>query len=232
MSAQLKPGRCRILVWQTDSNRSRWVQTNLLIKQWLTERQALLVSYNELCQEVSGTVNDLQLQTFCQLLIDYVSMGHFKIFEKLAETQANFSVDHSELEKNLLSKIYQSTMFVLNFNDTYENYQSNSSTNPQALRLSDDLSELGEMLAHRMDWEDELIRNYLKITKGNRKEISKTELSETHKKIVPPESHQHPQPIIRTKDKISKLGMTDITDMHAENTETSNPKKPQKPRHR
>lgn len=100
------------------------------------------------------------LQSFCQLLIDYVSIGHFKIFEKLAEAKAQLPGKQSELDKNLLTKILRTTLLALDFNDQYENI--NLAQNYSELpTLLEDLSKLGEQLAERMDWEDQLIQNYL-----------------------------------------------------------------------
>ena len=83
---------------------------DLMIRQWLNERQSLLIAYNNLCQTVAknGSVSNQQMQAFCQLLIDYLSVGHFKIFEKLAEAQANTA--EPELDKDILAKILRSTL--------------------------------------------------------------------------------------------------------------------------
>ena len=52
---------------------------------------------------------------------------------------------------------------------------SNMSNNPTTTKnsnLARDLSELGQILANRMDWEDKLIQNYLRLTKEQRAEAS------------------------------------------------------------
>jgi regulator of sigma D len=146
-------------VWHLRKNRSRWVTTDQVITQWLKERQELLVCFYELC-ELQTNKNKFSnpdlLGIFFQLLIDYVSMGHFKIFEQLAEAEA-CSVENPELDKTLMSQILQSTLIMLDYNDKYEK-------NSQDGILKEDLSALGQNLAHRMDWEDQLIHHYLEIT--------------------------------------------------------------------
>lgn len=129
---------------------------------WLAQRQSLLIIFNELCQTHANTELEAQpflIQTFCQKLMDYVSMGHFKIFEKLADAQANCNPGLGELNPSLVSQILQNTLASLEFNDRYEQpdqYQ------PQ--KFSEDLSKLGQELAHRMDCEDQLIKGYLEMT--------------------------------------------------------------------
>lgn len=171
MSVQFETRRYNILVLQKDSNRSRWVQMNSMITEWQLERQALLVSYNDVCQTQikEGKVSDQQLQTFCQLLIDYVLSAHLKIFEKIAAAQASVSSDHAALDKNVLSQILKSSLAALEFNDNYENYNGNPNPS-EAAQLSKDLSQIGQIMENRMEWEDKLIKNYLNITKSIREQ--------------------------------------------------------------
>lgn len=145
-------------MWHFRKHRPRWVYTDQVITQWLKERQALLVSFYELCgtQNHPQRFNPEHLQTFCELLIDYVSVGHFKIFERLAEAKAN-SVENPKLDQKLLGDILQSTHAILDFNDKYEKESIKGI-------LAEDLSTLGHNLAHRLDLEDQLIHHYLEFT--------------------------------------------------------------------
>ncbi len=54
----------------------------LHIKQWLKYRQAVLVHYSQL--SAINLIKPKTLDLFCQQLMDYLSFGHFKMFEKLA----------------------------------------------------------------------------------------------------------------------------------------------------
>jgi regulator of sigma D len=129
-----------------------------LIQQWLELRKVVLVHYNELC--VTKEAEPKTLQKFCQHLMDYISMGHFKMYEKFAEHHENNQIYSKGLNKNLLLNITMNTETVLNFNEKY--------TEPKSLNaLSTDLSQIGEILAHRMDWEDALIKGTApRYTKG------------------------------------------------------------------
>lgn len=124
-------------------------QLQHLIHQWLKLRQIVLMHYNELC-----TIQDpysKTLQVFFQHLMDYISMGHFKIFEKLIEQHEMHPLSENRLDNTWLSNIQQTTDKILDFNDKY--------TDPKNFgALSKDLSQIGKILAHRMDWEDALIK--------------------------------------------------------------------------
>lgn len=153
----------QILLLQQKRDISPWQKTDLLIEQWLMQRQTLLVLYNQICPSKASEPNPFRskaLQTFCQILMDYLSAGHFKIFEKLAEAyhQSESASDYQKINNMLLEKILYTTQIALDFNDKY--------TDSSNLKeLSDDLSSLGENLAHRMEWEDKLIKTYLSVTR-------------------------------------------------------------------
>ncbi len=124
---------------------------NLLIKGWLKQRQELLVLYSQLCE--TNRLDPQKLELFCQTLMDYISAGHFKVFEKVAESYPDYQ--QKGLDPNLLEQISSTTDFSLDFNEKY--------TEPTGFEsLLQDLSELGEHLAHRMDWEDKILGPYLK----------------------------------------------------------------------
>jgi len=124
-------------------------QIDLLVNQWLKHRQEVLVHYSQL--SVSQQNQTETLQEFCQILMDYVATGHFKMFEKLADCYSNSQSSSLELDGNLLKKILLTTDVVLDFNDKYTNTENLET-------LPFDLSHLGESLANRMDWEDEFIK--------------------------------------------------------------------------
>ncbi len=128
-----------------------------LMKQWLKQRQDLLVLYSQLSvTKIFDTPEKENLELFCQTLVDYISIGHFKMFEKIAEFYQNYQPNAAGLDGELLNKILETTDIILDFNDKYLDLDNLSA-------LSEDLSHLGETLAHRMDWEDGLIKAYLQF---------------------------------------------------------------------
>ena len=88
---------------------------------------------------------------FSQLLIDYVSLGHFGIYERLlAGNERRDGV--LTAAKRIYPEFSKITDTVVSFNDKYEDSENKFSVDD----LEADLSSLGESLAKRIDLEDEL----------------------------------------------------------------------------
>lgn len=137
----------------------RWGGVHDLIDRWLNERQELLVRYCSIegldeLQNGSETVAE-KVQTFCQILVDYVSAGHFEVYEQLIREAREFEDEAAiQVYHKLYPLIEDNTQTALDFNDKYQTQQhirDNRST------LSGDLSALGEALESRFLWEDQLI---------------------------------------------------------------------------
>jgi regulator of sigma D len=135
--------------------KERWSGVNELIARWLGERQSLIVQYCAISgiHEFSPQgANRNRLQKFCQLLLDYVSAGHFEVYYQLLREAEAFQDGSAEAAKALLPEINGTTAEALDFNDKYADAQ------PVGLQnLARDLSRLGEVLAARFDHEDHLI---------------------------------------------------------------------------
>lgn len=143
---------------------SRWHATDEAIEKWLKERQELLVLYHQLFEAHPNepfVFNAETLIQFCEVLIDYISFGHFRMFEKLTEAQFSSTL-YLAKNKDLFTKILRTTLYGLDFNDKYAEHSHDLND------LQANLSELGEHLANRMDWEDELINQYLQATREGR----------------------------------------------------------------
>jgi len=136
--------------------KERWSGVNELIERWLAARQSLIVQFCAISgiHEFSpqGIANKNRLQKFCQLLLDYASTGHFEVFYQLLLEAEAFEDGSAEAAKSLLPKINATTTTALDFNDRYVDTASTGSNT-----LAKDLSRLGEVLAARFDYEDQLI---------------------------------------------------------------------------
>lgn len=138
----------------------RWRGKHTVIDKWLDERKQLLV---EFCQ-LSGLTpfedrvlpSFEQLQGFCQLLMDYVSAGHFEVYEKVVAQCQEHGEESIKLAQQLYPLIADTTDAVLQFNDIYTDKKRKEEDIAQ--RLDDDLSKLGEKLATRIELEDQLIQ--------------------------------------------------------------------------
>ena len=122
------------------------------ISQWLAQRQSTWLLCSELAhaQKKTKPVTLKKITLFCQTLMDYVSLGHFTVYEKLTYAALE---NNLPLDKQLLEDIGSTTDDVLHFNEKY--------TDPDQLDTwVEDLSHLAERLAHRIEWEDRLMQPY------------------------------------------------------------------------
>lgn len=135
------------------SAQERWGGVNEIIDRWLQERQEMLVHYCDLSQ-ITDDENELReqkLQRLCQILVDYISAGHFEVYDQLIKEGREFDNKSALEEANILFKaIDKTTEKVLDFNDKYQETDDLETIN-------EDLSEIGEVLANRFEAEDRMI---------------------------------------------------------------------------
>lgn len=133
------------------SARERWGGVSNIIDRWLQERQDLLVLYCSLSDGSDRETQALRLPQFCQILVDYISAGHFEVFEKLINEGREFD-DQAGLEESeaIFPKIQVTTDSILDFNDKYQETDDLETIKP-------DLSGLGEALELRFELEDRII---------------------------------------------------------------------------
>ncbi|MDI9246473.1 sigma D regulator [Marinobacter sp. CHS3-4] len=139
--------------------KERWGGVSDLIDRWLKERQELLVHYCDL----SGTTDFSQTETLqqkfvrlCEVLVDYVSAGHFEIYEQLIQEAREFNDGGIELASKVYPRIEKTTETALNFNDQLN---GQSLSEDKIRDLFEQLSELGETLETRFEMEDFLIEH-------------------------------------------------------------------------
>ena len=142
--------------------RDRRTGSQDMVQKLIQERTEMLVLYCRLAGldpfggEKNGrgkTVQDL-LQKFCQVLVDYIAAGHFSLYERIVNgTERRQQL--STLAENLYPRIASTTEVALDFNDKYDCGDQCEITTS----FSDDLSQLGEKIASRIEVEDRLIRH-------------------------------------------------------------------------
>lgn len=141
-----------------ESKTQHWGKVDRLIEGWLKERQDLIILYCAVDGLKEFAPNDtpisVKLQAFSQLLIDYVSAGHFEIYDELTQEAEQFKEDYSELVTSILPKIQESTELALDFNDKYANLELCIESLQQ---VATDLSLLGEKMVDRFELEDQMI---------------------------------------------------------------------------
>lgn len=129
-----------------------------LIGKLLTERQEMLVLFNRLAEYKTFTRSapaQAVLQRFCQVLMDYIALGHFEVYQCIEEGTGNTERCRKikEMARDLYPRIAATTQTAVDFNDRYD-----SGNRVDVVKgLSGDLSRLGEQLATRVELEDRLI---------------------------------------------------------------------------
>jgi len=94
------------------------------------------------------------MDAFCQVLIDYIALGHFELFKRAAEGTEQRQKAWRVAEENY-RKFLEATQIAIEFNDKYDCAKRNRAVGVE--HLSEDLSRLGEALATRLEIEDRVI---------------------------------------------------------------------------
>lgn len=137
--------------------RERWGGVSELIDRWLKGRQELLVHYCDLSGEHDFSQTEALKQKFirlCEVLMDYVSTGHFEIYEQLISEAREFNDGGLELATKVYPRIQKTTEVALGFNDQVDNRELSEQ---DVKALFEELSHLGESLESRFAMEDVLI---------------------------------------------------------------------------
>jgi len=130
---------------------------NIAVENWLAERSQVIVLYCKL----SGYRNQAelpevdQINLFCDILIDYVSAGHFEVYEQIVNDCDINGPSSIGLLNELYPGISKTTDIVVDFNEKYSKKINNEGEQMSGFDM--DLSMLGEAIAKRVDLEDNLI---------------------------------------------------------------------------
>ena len=132
----------------------RWGGVSEIIDKWLQERKDLLVQYcqlSDIAEDGHDEVCAPLVQRLCQILVDYMSAGHFEVFDQLVKEGQAFN-DHEGLKSaaESFNIVDLTTQEILDFNDKYQETDDLDS-------IIGDLSRLGETLAQRFEAEDSMI---------------------------------------------------------------------------
>nr|WP_154325454.1 sigma D regulator [Pantoea sp. 201603H] len=143
---------------QLDTLTERFGGSNELVDLWLNARRHLLVAYYETVgikphKDALTTLDEEALDHFCQRLVDYLSTGHFNIYERI--------IDGLEGDSPLIaaSQIYPAlqanTERIMEYYDTH---LEAAIDHDNCLEFQQALSGVGEALEARFTLEDKLIQ--------------------------------------------------------------------------
>jgi regulator of sigma D len=126
-----------------------------LLTRWLKERRALLSRYTEMVvlleSSSSSPAFENSQSALCQVLVDYVSAGHFEVFHELINEAEAFADGSRAVATQLLPGIGDTTEVILAYDEKYSVRDADNT------KLKRDLSALGEVLESRFVLEDRLI---------------------------------------------------------------------------
>jgi regulator of sigma D len=146
------------MLTKTSNPIEQWGTVDKLIKHWLKERQELIVLYCKVDGLKEFTPQDtpiaVKVQALCQVLIDYVSAGHFEIYDRLMREAEEFNDDYQDLISRVIPEIEKSTTLALEFNDRYATVEQ---CEKSMKTLARDLNALGLVMVERFELEDQLI---------------------------------------------------------------------------
>lgn len=138
--------------------KERWIGISEIVDRWLQQRQELIVEFCTVSgvHALAGDSADHSsgLKHFCELTVDYVSAGHFEIYDHLIQESEDLGDSGAlELAQTLYPSISETTEHVLKFNDNLDDLiDGKTDTN-----LARELSVLGEKLVERFELEDQLV---------------------------------------------------------------------------
>ena len=137
------------------SGQPNWAGMNHLLNKWLVERQELIRLYCSLTDDpVDRPMFLRRLETFCEVLVDYLSAGHFEVFTELENEARHLDERGIKLVNALYPYLEQSTEIALCFNDRCEQLKQ---SHREFEKIREELSYLGESLTDRFQLEDQLI---------------------------------------------------------------------------
>ena len=130
---------------------------NKLVDRWLLVRKHLLVAYYNLVglkpgKESFMRLNEKALDDFCQSLVDYLSSGHFNIYERIIGEMEGSTplLDATKIYPQLEANTQQMM-------DYYDTCLENAIDHDNYLEFQQALSDIGESLEARFALEDKLL---------------------------------------------------------------------------
>ena len=139
-----------------EKSAERRARSHELTQKLVAERTEMLVLFCRLAgiESYASEIRPVRelLEEFCQILVDYISAGHFALYERIIDGTERRR-DVASLAEQLYPAIAETTDAALDFNDRYDR----DDHRPMLENLPQELSQLGEQIAVRIELEDRLI---------------------------------------------------------------------------
>ncbi len=135
---------------------NKWSGHSATIDHWLHARQQLLIEYCQLIglrQSPPCLPEQQKITDFCNMLMDYLSAGHFEVYDILVSDDRSGQA----LKQDIYPQLAGTTDDALLFNDAFAT-QLNAA---DSAKFDTKLAALGETLEDRFALEDKLISHML-----------------------------------------------------------------------
>ncbi|MFD1803813.1 sigma D regulator [Mixta tenebrionis] len=132
--------------------------SNELVDFWLNARRQLLVAYYQVVgikpnKESLTALDEQALDNFCQNLVDYLSTGHFNVYERIIEEMSGDSPLLAAAQ--IYPALQANTDTIMRL---YDSHLETAIDHDNCLEFQQALSEVGEALEARFTLEDKLIQ--------------------------------------------------------------------------
>lgn len=146
------------MLTQLDNLTRREGGGNELVDSWLRARRQLLVTYYAFIgmkpnKVVLRAIDDQALDAFCHSLVDYLSTGHFSIYERIISEMVGDSPMIAAAQ--IYPALESSTDRLMQL---YDNHLQQAINGDNCADFQQALSEVGEALESRFMLEDKLIQ--------------------------------------------------------------------------
>ncbi|MDE1188560.1 MAG: sigma D regulator [Pantoea sp.] len=146
------------MLTQLDDLTERVGSGNELVDSWLRARRQLLVNYYQLIgmkpkKDALSALDEQALDAFCHNLVDYLSVGHFSIYERIINEMHGDSPLIAAAQIYPLLEANTERMMQL-----YDGHLQQAITDDNCVTFQQALSEVGEVLESRFTLEDKLVR--------------------------------------------------------------------------
>lgn len=130
-----------------------------LIEHWLSLRQELIVNYSHIAglNNVDKRIlpSEKEFSDFCTSLIDYISAGHFRIYDKIMDQLKKKGMDSTREIETLYYNIVETTGLLVEFNDKYAD---SAELENNLENFDEDISKVGLLMEKRFEFEDQLVQ--------------------------------------------------------------------------
>ncbi len=146
------------MLTQLDTLTERVGGGNELVDSWLRARRQLLVTYYELIgmkpnKEALTALDEQALDAFCHRLVDYLSTGHFSVYERIISEMSGDSPMIAAAQIYPALEVNTERLMQL-----YDSHLQQAINDDNCVDFQQALSEVGEALESRFTLEDKLIQ--------------------------------------------------------------------------